>query len=243
MLSKKVIKQIRDHAINMDWNVAFGGKSKGNRHLFRVAKIARFLAKREGADISICEAGAWLHDIGLTVGNDNNPKRIRAIAEDFLDKLTISKNLQSRIADCVESHEGMVHPGSLEAEMVHDADALDKMGPLGIIRHTWKVTNLIDQDATPGEIFQIIRQHLTWRRSKLFTKTAQKLAGLLNKPLGRFFADEGVAIDVIGTIIKQAKAGIISEKIAKLLLNKNRNGFTLMLDKQIKCSLSKLSPL
>ncbi len=235
MLSKNIVKQIRGRAIAMDWNMAFGGKSKGNRHLFRVAKIARFLAKKENADITICESGAWLHDIGLTVGNDNNPKKIRAIAEAFLSKLRISNNLQKKIADCVESHEGLVRPKILEASIVHDADVLDKMGPLGIIRHTWKITNLIDPNANANEIFVLIEKHLHWRKSKLQTPTAKQLSKLLEKQFEEFFADRNFAVIIIREIRALARKGIATERIAKIMQRKFKNNFTLALNDQLSC--------
>lgn len=233
MLSKTMMKQIKDHALAMDWNVAFGGKSKGNRHLFRVAKIARFLAKKEKADISVCEAGALLHDIGLIAGNDNDPRKIRAIAESFLNKLDIPKNLQRKIADCVESHEGLVKPKTIEAAIVHDADVLDKMGPLGVIRHTWKIVNLIEPHASENKIFSILKKHLLWRKTKLNTSTAKQLSKLFDKQIEEFFTNKTFGIFVIKETKKLAVRSIISEKIAKILQRKFKNDFTLALTDQL----------
>lgn len=235
MINKQILKKIKQHAIDMDWNVAFGGKSKGNRHLFRVVKIARFLAKKENADITICESGAWLHDIGLISGNDNNPKKIRAIAEAFLNKLRISNDLQRKIADCVESHEGIIKAKTLESKIVHDADVLDKMGPLGIIRHTWKITNLIDPDADANEIFVLIEKHLRWRKSKLQTPTAKQLSKLFEKQFEEFFADRNLAVITIQEIRALARKGIVTERIAKIMQRKFKNNFTLALNDQLNC--------
>ena len=47
---------------SLDCNSAFNGKSKGNEHLFRITKIAKFLALETGADILFTQAGALLHD-------------------------------------------------------------------------------------------------------------------------------------------------------------------------------------
>ena len=38
-MKKEKINEIKNIAVYLDWNVAFDGKSRGNRHLFRVNKI------------------------------------------------------------------------------------------------------------------------------------------------------------------------------------------------------------
>ena len=50
MIDRHIIDQIEEYAITMDWHVAFGGKARGNRHLFRVVTIAKFLAEKEQAN-------------------------------------------------------------------------------------------------------------------------------------------------------------------------------------------------
>src|SRR5712691_11453177 len=220
MFDQGIIDQIRNHAIRMDWNVAFEGKANENQHLFRVVTIAQFLAEKEGADREICEAGAWLHDIGLIAGNDDNPVKVRAIAEEYLSGLPLNLDSKRRIAECVETHEGVGEAASLEAKIVHDADVLDKMGLLGIIRHTWKVVNLIQPDASADEVFSILQKHLKKRREKLYTATAKRLVRALNEVQRQFFEDRTKAIEMLETIMQLAKDGTISDKIARELLIK-----------------------
>ncbi|HEU5378689.1 MAG TPA: HD domain-containing protein [Ktedonobacteraceae bacterium] len=218
MVSKQILEQIKKYALAIDWNIAFGGKSKGNEHLFRVVKIARFLASKEGAIPEICEAGAWLHDIGLIAGNDNEPLKIKAIAEGFLSQLQLDKESQRSIAQCVETHEGGTEAATLEAKIVHDADALDKLGLLGVIRHTWKMINLIHPDALPEEIFITLQNHLYERRHRLYTTTAKRLALVHSASMDRFFQDRTKALALIEKISKLAEKGLISDEIAKRLL-------------------------
>jgi uncharacterized protein len=220
MLDQQIIETIKEKAIDMDWHVAFGGRAKGNRHLFRVVTIAQFLAEKEKADGAICEAAAWLHDVSLTVGNDDNPQRVRTVAEKYLAGLTLDEESKKSIADCVETHEGAGEAASLEAKIVHDADVLDKMGLLGVIRHTWKIVNLIDPTATSNEVFYMLQQHLRERREKLYTATAKQLVRILNNTLTRFFADQPEAIKTLETIMQYAKRGVISDEIAQKLLSK-----------------------
>lgn len=219
MIDRIILDKIQAHALDIDWHVAFGGKANGNRHLFRVVIIANFLAEKEGADRDICEAGAWLHDIGLSKGNDDNPSAIRQTAEDYLKKLALDETTQRRIAECAETHEGARQAVSLEARIVHDSDVLDKMGLLGVIRHTWKITNLINKEATAEETYDLVQDHLRMRRERLYTKTASRLVKPLKTAQHQFFADKNKAIKSISMIMREAKQGITSDKIARKLLS------------------------
>lgn len=185
-MNKAIMKKIKEFALHLDWDIAFGGKSKGNRHLFRVEKIAVFLAKKEGANLDIVRAGAWLHDVGLIKGNTNHPINGSKIAKKFLKKLKIKQDLIAEICHCIEAHEGNIKAKTKEAMVVHDADVLDKMGPLGIIRETWKEANL----GIPTEkICKNLKKVLKRRERKLYTQTAKKVALTLNSGLEEFFAN------------------------------------------------------
>lgn len=216
MIPRNVIDQIKKQAVKADWQVAFGGKAKGNRHLSRVVTIAKFLAEKEDARPDVCEAGAWLHDIGLVDGNDDNPAKIRAYAESLLTDLPLDSQTRARIADCAETHEGTEEAVCREARVVHDADALDKMGMLGVIRHSWKIVNLIKPNSNPDEVFLILREHLAERERKLYTITAKRLVRVLNEPLQPFFANQARAVELLAMIIDSAKTGIVADEIANM---------------------------
>lgn len=220
MIDRAILEKIQADALDIDWHRAFNGKAYGNRHLFRVVVIATFLAKKEEGNSVVCEAGAWLHDIGLLNGNDNNPTKIRQAAEDYLTKLEIDDVTKRRIAECVETHEGDKQATSLEARIVHDADVLDKMGILGIIRHTWKVVNLIASTANAYDVCSLVQRHLQERQERLYTTTARKLVKALNSAQYQFFADKKKAVENISLIMQEAKKGIISDEIAKQMLLK-----------------------
>lgn len=220
MITQDIMEQIKNYAVYVDWNVAFKGKANGNEHLFRVVVIATFLAEKEGAQKDICEAGAWLHDISLADGNDDDPTKVRASVERFLAHLSLNNECRRRIAECAETHEGTEDAISTEAKIVHDADALDKMGLLGVIRHTWKIVNLIQPDASAKEVYVLLQKHLQARKEKLYTATARKLVRKLNESLAQFFIDEGKAVRRLESIMQLARAGITSDNIAKGLLLK-----------------------
>lgn len=235
MLDQPTLNKIKKEAIHLDWDIAFNGKSKGNRHLFRVVKISKYLAKEEGADIKVCTAGAWMHDAGLIAGNDDDPQKVRRIVEEILKKIGVEGVDLSRIADCAEAHEGISTALSLEAKVIHDADVLDKAGILGVIRHCWKIVNMINPNATTQEIYQTIKSHLKDREHRLYTDTAKKIIKILTVQLDELMNSPETAQDLIGQISILARRGIISDKIAMKLIKQDVRGITRNLESQLRC--------
>ena len=223
MINKKQLNQIKKLGIKIDHQMAFKGKSKGNKHLFRIVKIAKYLSQKMNADMTIVEAGAWLHDTALPTGNDYDYKKNKKVILDLISSFNLSLKEKNLIAECVASHEGTINPKTLEAEIVHDADVLEKVGLLGIIRHTWKLTNsgkinpLKIKDSDVKEILQ----HINWRINKLKTPLAKKIAQYLNLQI-----NEEKAKIIISISANLAIKGVITEKIAIILqkhLTKDQN--------------------
>lgn len=238
MIPNSVLTLIKKDSLFIDWKVSFDGKSVGNRHLFRVAKIAKYIAQSEGAKVDVAVAGAWLHDIGLSKGDDNVPSDIRKIAENYLKKLPISSDLQVAIADCVESHESNMKAKTLEAKVVHDADVIDKSGILGIIRHTWKTVNLINPNADRNELYDLLSQHLFLRKSLMYTPTGKTVIKPFSQILKQFLHNKKNALETIEFISNNVKRGVNSENIAKKLISnqKLKPKYAKSLTVQIKCN-------
>lgn len=217
MLDKKTLLKIKKLGVETDWNDAFSGKSRGNRHLFRVVKLAKHMAKRLGANIPIVEAGAWLHDTALPSENDYNYKKNKKIAEAMLTNLNLSTEELDMIAECVASHEGTSKPKTLEAKIVHDADVLEKSGMLGIVRHTWKLANsskLSPEHITKRDTAEILN-HLKWRSRKLQTSLGRRIHSYLVILITFMRAKE-----IISIVAKKAIEGIVIEKIARSIYKK-----------------------
>ncbi len=214
MISKDTLSKIKKLGLKIDHDIAFGGKSKGNKHLLRVVGIAKFLAEKTGADASIVIAGASLHDTALPSGNDYNYLQNKRIVKKLLKPFNLSQNELDEIAECVASHEGTVNPKTLEAKIVHDADVLEKVGLLGLIRHTWKMTNLkkIDYTLIQDKDVKKITDHIAWRSKRLQTPIAKKIAKYLAVPIHK----EKAKI-IVSLTANMAFRGIVTEKIALAL--------------------------
>ena len=217
MLNRETLLKIKKIATKIDHDVAFGGKSKGNKHLSRVIRIAKFLAKKTGANESITVAGAFLHDTALPSGNDYNYKKNKRIVKDLLKTLPLSQNELNAIAECVASHEGTVKPKTSEAKVVHDADVLEKAGLLGIIRHTWKMTNSkkINHEMIKNHDVKMILNHIEWRRKRLQIPIAKKIGKYLAVSI-----DNKKAKIIMALVAKMAFDSVVTEKIAVALQKK-----------------------
>lgn len=214
MLSQKQVRHIQKIALAMDHDAAFAGKSKGNKHLSRAVRIAKHLAKQTGADIALTEAGAWIHDAALFTGNDYDPKKNTRVVKKLLQEVGLTKDAVDQIAECAASHEGTKAPSSLEAKIVHDADVIEKTGILGVIRHTWKLTNsakLRPHAITDNDV-QGILTHIAWRRKQLCLKQSRAFAREMHVPISLAKAKRIVALAA-----PLAEKGVITEKIAQRL--------------------------
>jgi HD superfamily phosphodiesterase len=220
------VDHLRREAIRVDWEVAFGGKSAGNHHLERVARLTDFLleaawAAGERPDSFVTLAGAAIHDVGLILGNRDHARNGAIVCEALLRFLGIEEPRRSAIVACVRSHDfgtdeaasDPVPPPTIEARIVHDADTLDKLGPLGAIRHTWKLSVDPERAWTAGELLDFLPGHLAERASHLHLEAARRLAGRYGEILARFVADRAGAMAVLEAIMGGARLGRPTEAI------------------------------
>lgn len=235
---KKLIKKIAKAAVTLDWKVAFGGKAFGNRHLFRVQRIADFLWKKEGGDRFIISVGSWIHDVSLAQGSDYNITNVRRYTTRFLNRFQeLTREQKRKIFECAVQHETDNKDISIESKIVHDADVIDKCGMLGVIRHIWKMTNMLENRVLDSRIdLNKLRTHLNKRQEQLFTKTAKQFVRKLNTQRDRFFDERNNnPLKWMNYISQKAMIGMTSDKIAKELCVKAKPRMFKLLRKQLRC--------
>jgi HD superfamily phosphodiesterase len=112
-------------------------------HAYRDLVNALVIGEAEGADMAIALPAAIMHDIGYLYGG--NAPTHGAIGADnlkhFLDegKIKLPPDKFNHIRECIRTHKGNIHgevPATLEAQVVSDADNLDKFGPVGVYQVT-----------------------------------------------------------------------------------------------------------
>jgi hypothetical protein len=221
-----LVDHLLREAIRVDWEIAFGGKSAGNRHLERVARLTDHLIEAawqagERPDPFVTRAGAAIHDVGLILGNRDHARTGATVCEALLRFLGIEEPRRSAIVACVRSHDygtdeaaaEPVPPPTIEAKIVHDADTLDKLGPLGAIRHTWKLSVDPERAWTADQLLDFLPGHLAERASHLHLPAARELAGRYSAILVGFAADHAAAARVLELVMRGARAGRPTETI------------------------------
>ena len=108
-------------------------------HIQRVVANCKWLAQAEGADLEILTAAALLHDIVNLPKNHPQRKQASTLAaraareylrEDFTDEEV------TKICTAIEEHSYSLgkSPSTLEAALLQDADRLDAVGAIGVMR-------------------------------------------------------------------------------------------------------------
>lgn len=108
-------------------------------HVYRVWKLAMYLAKEENANEYIVALAALLHDIADWKFNNGDLTAGPKVAREWLMSLNVDDTIISSVCNIIEtiSFKGAnVHCDlkSLEAKVVQDADRLDAIGAIGIGR-------------------------------------------------------------------------------------------------------------
>ncbi|MDQ2886858.1 MAG: HD domain-containing protein [Chloroflexota bacterium] len=122
----------------------------GWEHIDRVYKLARSIAEREGADSFIVGMATLLHDLGRTKDEmDEHGRHVHhadlsvALAGELLARYQVPVAQREAIVHAIVAHSFSkgIEPRTLEARVVRDADRLDGLGAIGILR--WALTGAL----------------------------------------------------------------------------------------------------
>ncbi len=110
-------------------------------HTIRVYRLCEKIGHKEGADLTVLLAAAYLHDIGragqdASSGNVCHAQAGARIARPFVYELPLSRSRKENIIHCIKSHRfrGNHRSETVEARVLFDADKLDAIGAIGIAR-------------------------------------------------------------------------------------------------------------
>jgi len=122
----------------------------GWEHVKRVYQLAERIAREEGADSFVVGAAALLHDLGRAapagiahdVAEHHADLSVYA-AKVLLREQHVTQERQEAILHAILAHSFSrdVEPRSLEARIVRDADRIDALGAIGILR--WAITGAV----------------------------------------------------------------------------------------------------
>ncbi len=115
----------------------------GRSHIERVLRMAKEIGKREGADPEIVDLAAILHDIFENreahshIGGFRHEIEGSKEARKILTNLGFADKTIDGVCHCIESHRKRsekIEPQTIEAKCLFDADKLDCIGAIGILR-------------------------------------------------------------------------------------------------------------
>ena len=125
--------------------VGFDDPAHDWEHIDRVYRLAVYIAEQENADIFIVGTAALMHDIGhlSTDTSLHHADLSMSMAGELLVSYCISAATREAILHAIEAHSFSlgIEPRTLEAQVVRDADRLDALGAIGILR--WAITGVV----------------------------------------------------------------------------------------------------
>jgi uncharacterized protein len=204
---EKIIEYIKKNIRKSSHDLAHGFD-----HVECVVKLARFIAKKEGANLKVVTAAAYFHDFAprQKLLFESHTKLSAEKAVEFLKKIGFTEDELNRIYHCIDtssygSSEMGYIPDTIEAKVVRDADWLDAIGARGIARvvafasaHgcetlgecSWEPRNppkksmsLVGPDPSP--IYHFFSK-LLWIKDKIATETGRAIGEVRHKRLVSF---------------------------------------------------------
>ena len=191
----KVYEEIRQRYIGF-YDIAHGWE-----HIQRVYKLAFYIAERESADFFIVGMAALMHDMGhlSTDKTQHHADLSLSMAGELLIAYNVPTDRQEAILHAIAAHSFSlgIEPRTLEAKVVRDADRLDSLGAIGILR--WAITGAVrrtldTQSYHPDDPFAE-RHILDDRRYMLdhFFSKLLKLSSMMSTQTGHALAEQRTA--------------------------------------------------
>ena len=118
------------------------GQAQGHdySHVLQVTRYAIQIAEAIPDEVNpfILICAALLHDIGRigTITGVLHGLRGATIADEYLESTWVSSDVRKKISRIITRHTptSMIPPRSVEEKIIYDADALDRLGLMGMLR-------------------------------------------------------------------------------------------------------------
>lgn len=120
-------------------------------HSLRVKNWAIKIARKEGANLKVVELAALLHDVGKKGASfETHHLKSAKTADSFLKENNVDVHVRQKIVSCIKTHmaprkllpkmikdfkvNNFPKPVSIEEKCVYDADLLELIGPVGLVK-------------------------------------------------------------------------------------------------------------
>jgi len=118
-------------------------------HQLRLYQLAKRLADGQSYDDDVLHAAAWLHDLGVFIGHrPEDPTALTAWdnvayacrqAPQILSQLGFPEAKVPAVVDAIRAHLPSARPTSFEGTLLRDADILEQLGAIAVLRTVSKV--------------------------------------------------------------------------------------------------------
>jgi uncharacterized protein len=167
-------------------------------HQPRLYSLTRLVGDGMSYDDDVVFAAAWLHDLGVFIGHrPEDPEKLAGwdnvsyamqLAPELLRQFRFPVTKVSHVVEAIRTHQPHLSPSSVEGTILRDADILEQLGSIGILR----VAAKIGRDTrypTFSSAAATLRNALTDLPGRLHLETAKELA-LPRVALLQSFLDE-----------------------------------------------------
>jgi HD superfamily phosphodiesterase len=108
-------------------------------HAERLVRLTALIGEGLEYNAEVLWIAAWLHDWGscpkFTRPGVTHALRSRQVAEKYLSHAGCSPELRRQVLECIQYHHGGADEDvSIETLILHDADALDGLGVIGLLK-------------------------------------------------------------------------------------------------------------
>ncbi|SRR5258708_5401223 len=166
-------------------------------HQERLYRLAKQLADGQAFDDDVLFAAAWLHDLGVFVGH--RPEDLAALAAwdhviyamekspALLKRFGFPEDKTPAVLEAIRTHLPSRMPTTFEGRLIRDADILEQLGAVGVLRTVSKIgrdTRFIQLE----DALRVLRRNLEQLPAQLLLDSARRLAGLRVDFLRSFLA-------------------------------------------------------
>ncbi len=166
-------------------------------HQARLYALARQLAGQQAFDDDVRFAAAWLHDLGVFIGH--RPEDPVALAQwdhlayvlrqapEVLRQCGFPAEKIAAVLEVIRTHMPHCEPTCFEGELMRDADILEQLGAVGILRTVSKVGR-DTRFRRFSDALTVLEKNARELPSRLHLESARKLAPVRLRALESFLA-------------------------------------------------------
>ncbi|MFQ5820434.1 MAG: HD domain-containing protein [Candidatus Heimdallarchaeota archaeon] len=160
----------------------------GLDHVQRVLRWCEVIGEKEDANLEVLRISAILHDIAVSQGRAIHAEAGAEMAHEFLQSIGIPDEKIKAITEVIRGHSryGGPEPTTLEGFILRDADMLDYIGAIGIVRAILRDFQDKKYHRDPETVPEMIQSLKDRVEDKFYTNIARQTAQSLFKFMDQF---------------------------------------------------------